>query len=347
MSQLPTIPNQSPTPTTPTTAQRAFPKPEMWWMMLAKSKTLRFFAVSCAFLLFLGGLWITFTTTNPAAKTWLNGDLNLIFLTAMGWAVDAAMPEAWLHVVIQHVEQKTSQLAWFTFVAIGVSLFFLGTILSSIMTTSETSDPLHGLPSDAAGWVLLLLVLLRISIGFVYLTVRQCQEWIDRHDGASSTQQVPPPQVDLQAVLTEAIADLAKQQEQHLAVLAQEQRQIQKRLLTTTQEVQQVQQTLLLALQAASKEEPITSALERLHTRDGEQQAAMFPPQIARTLHTERRKQRSSLRHTHPIHTHPSSPLHTCHLCTQGGRRLSNVPGGSIQQRWVRWFIRCSTGIAV
>lgn len=153
---------------------------EMWWVILAKSKTLRFFAVSCEFILFLGGLWITFTVNDPSSKTWLSGNINMIFLTIMGWAVDAAMPEAWLHVVIQHVQKERGQLGWSKFVAICISVLFIGNIVYSVFTGGDTSGGVSGTPTDATGWILLILVILRISVGFVYITVRQCQEWIKR-----------------------------------------------------------------------------------------------------------------------------------------------------------------------
>src|SRR5581483_11017522 len=155
---------------------------EMWWVILAKSKTLRFFAVSCEFILFLGGLWITFTVNDPASKAWLSGNINLIFLTVMGWAVDAAMPEAWLHVVIQHVQQERGQLGWSKFVARAISVLFIGNIVSSVFTGGDTSGGMRGAPTDATDWILLILVILRISVGFVYITVRQCQEWIKRQN---------------------------------------------------------------------------------------------------------------------------------------------------------------------
>jgi len=153
---------------------------EMWWVILAKSKTLRFFAVSCEFILFLGGLWITFTVNDPESKTWLSGNVNLVFLTVMGWAVDAAMPEAWLHVVIQHVQKERGQLGWSKFVAGAISVLFIGNIIYSVFTGGDTTDGISGAPKDATGWILLVLVILRISVGFVYITVRQCQEWIKR-----------------------------------------------------------------------------------------------------------------------------------------------------------------------
>lgn len=163
---------------------------EMWWVILAKSKTLRFFAVSCEFILFLGGLWITLTVNDPAAKTLLGGNINMVFLTVMGWAIDAAMPEAWLHVVIQHVEKRTGQLSWSKFVAICISLLFVGNIVYSIFTSGDTSDKV-GAPTDVTGWILLCLTILRITVGFVYITVRQCQEWIDRQNQPAS---LPPAQ---------------------------------------------------------------------------------------------------------------------------------------------------------
>lgn len=178
----PTIPASQPVPQPPTLVKAKKQRQEMWWVILAKSKTLRFFAVSCEFILFLGGLWITFTVNDPTSKTWLGGNVNMIFLTIMGWAVDAAMPEAWLHVVIQQVEKKRGQLSWSKFVAICISLLFIGNIVYSVFTGGDKTGGVSGTPADITGWVLLVLTILRIAIGFVYITVRQCQEWIDRQN---------------------------------------------------------------------------------------------------------------------------------------------------------------------
>lgn len=196
------------------------PRAEMWWVILAKSKTLRFFAVSCEFILFLGGLWITLTVNDPSAKTLLGGNIDMVFLTVMGWAIDAAMPEAWLHVVIQHVDKRTGQLGWSKFVAICISLLFIGNIIYSIMTTGNTTDKV-GTPTDTTGWILVCLVILRITIGFVYITVRQCQEWIDRSKGQPAIQASAPttPQVNIQEEVTKAMESITAKFDQRLAAM--------------------------------------------------------------------------------------------------------------------------------
>lgn len=210
---------------------------EMWWVILAKSKTLRFFAVSCEFILFLGGLWITFTVNDPSSKTWLSGNINMIFLTVMGWAIDAAMPEAWLHVVIQHVQKEKGQLGWSKFVAICISVLFIGNIVYSIFTSGDTSKS-TGTPTDATAWILLFLTILRITVGFVYLTVRQCQEWIDR--AKTSEVQTPPalPAVDVEELVSKAVeklaGELASTQKQSLDLFRIEQQ----RLLGKVQDIE-------------------------------------------------------------------------------------------------------------
>lgn len=187
------------------------PRQEMWWVILAKSKTLRFFAVSCEFILFLGGLWITFTVNDPESKAWLGGNINLIFLTVMGWAVDAAMPEAWLHVVIQHVQRERGQLVWSKFVAICISVLFIGNIIYSVFTGGDRTGGVAGAPTDVTSWALLILVILRITVGFVYITVRQCQEWIKRQPGAGQL----PPAMDIQAQFSWSLVAVSAWLEQH------------------------------------------------------------------------------------------------------------------------------------
>lgn len=205
------IPAQQPSPAPKSVKPRKIKqaRQEMWWIILAKSKTLRFFAVSCEFILFLGGLWITFTVNDPESKTWLAGNINMIFLTIMGWAVDAAMPEAWLHVVIQHVQKERGQLGWSKFVAICISVLFIGNIVYSVFTGGDTSGGVSGTPADITGWILLVLVILRISVGFVYITVRQCQEWIKRQNPETAT---PPALLNLDSWSLVALAAYTQQE---------------------------------------------------------------------------------------------------------------------------------------
>lgn len=198
--------HQPPTPAPAPAKQRA----EMWWVILAKSKTLRFFAVSCEFILFLGGLWITFSVTNPDSKNWFGGNVNMVFLTIMGWAVDAAMPEAWLHVVIQHVQQKRGHLSWSKFVAICISILFIGNIVYSVFTSGDKTSA-TGTPTDFTGWILLILIILRISVGFVYITVRQCQEWIDRTQEQPDPTPAPAP-INVQEIVDQALAKATSEQ---------------------------------------------------------------------------------------------------------------------------------------
>ena len=64
-------------------------RPEMWMITLAKSKTMRFFAVSCEFIIFLGCLWLTLVTILPDATGWAWGGIDKFFMVAMGFAVES------------------------------------------------------------------------------------------------------------------------------------------------------------------------------------------------------------------------------------------------------------------
>jgi hypothetical protein len=160
----------------------------------------------------------------------------------MGFAIDAAMPEGWLHVVAQHLEHKPSQQRWSKAVASAMSLLFLGNIVYSFLTTGDTSGGTSGgFPSDVQGWVLLSLMVLRVSVGFLYITVRECQEFISRYEAKAQHTQPPTPAtplVDVEAlvrqVLSESVVSLQSQQQQALQLMRIEQQ----RMLSHVQEVQ-------------------------------------------------------------------------------------------------------------
>src|SRR5581483_7988152 len=117
------------------------PKPEMWWITLAKSKTMRFFAVSCEFIIFLGCLWLTLVTILPSATGWLWGGVDTFFMVAMGFAVDAALPEAWLHVVDQYLEKKKAQLWWSVPIAVAMLLLVIANVIYTKITGQNEAKP--------------------------------------------------------------------------------------------------------------------------------------------------------------------------------------------------------------
>jgi hypothetical protein len=227
-----------------TNSQQPTKREEMWVIQLAKSKIVRAFAVSCELMLFLGGLWVTLTVNEPDALTWAIGPivLNTVVMTAMGWAVDAALGESWLHVVIQHVKQETGMEKWSRAVAVGISLLFAANIVYALVARDASQVAQQSGGMNATTLVLFLLTALRIFIGFVYITVRECQGWITRHKAETasappalidewplvaalaSIQQLPQTLTDLQADMEKQLEKLASTQQSALVGLVNEQR---------------------------------------------------------------------------------------------------------------------------
>lgn len=196
--------------------QPAPPKEEMWLIILAKSKTMRFFSVSCEFILFLGCLWLTMTTILPDTIGWANGSINGFFLVAMGFAVDAAMPEAWLHVVDQWTDnpRKIMHLRWSVGIAIAMSLLVVANVTYSKISGTSAEHPTG--PMEA---VVNTLLIARILIGISYVAIRECQSFLDR-------KQAKQQPIMSQAItdLQQIIADLQTQFGQRLVAIATEQK---------------------------------------------------------------------------------------------------------------------------
>lgn len=142
-------------------------KPEMFFIDLAKSKVILFAAKSCELVIFFGGLWITLVMTNHDAASWLSGSINSFFITTMAFAVDAAFPESWLHVVLQHVEQKTNQFRWSVSVAIAMTLL----VALNVVGTEVKNMP---------DWFSPALIIVRMLVGFGYVAIRECQVLLSR-----------------------------------------------------------------------------------------------------------------------------------------------------------------------
>lgn len=197
------------TPAAPT------PRDEMWLITLAKSKTMRFFAVSCEFMIFLGCLWLTLVTILPDAAGWLSGGIDNFFLVSLGFAVDAALPEAWLHVVDQYTTtpRKIAQLRWSVPIAIGMLLLVVANFIYAKLEGTTGAQP-----SGAMETVVNILLIARMFIGISYVTIRECQSFLDRKQ--TSQQPATPALPDLQQQIAEAIAEVSHAFEQRLADLA-------------------------------------------------------------------------------------------------------------------------------
>lgn len=241
-----------PTVNTPPNARE-----EMWLIILAKSKTMRFFAVSCEFIIFLGCLWLTLVTILPAATNWANGTIDKFFLVAMGFAVDAALPEAWLHVVDQYTEtpRKKAHLKWSIPIAIGMLLLVVANIVYTKLAGNSR-------PDAALNVVVDVLLIARMFLGISYVTIRECQSFLDRKQARQQ-----PLAVDLDQRITEAIASLTAQLEARLAPLAAEQA----RMLASIQQLQAaaasapaVDHQAVIAGVLAQLEPRFTSAMKRL-----------------------------------------------------------------------------------
>jgi hypothetical protein len=202
---------------------------EMWWLTIAKSKTMRFFAVSCEFIIFLGCLWLTLVTVLPNAEGWFNGTIDSFFIVAMSFAVDAALPEAWLHVVDQYTEtpRKRSQLAWSIPIAGGMLILVVANIIYAKVTGQSSTAP----SGSAAIWVDILLIS-RMFIGISYVTIRECQSFLDRKH--AKQQPAPLAPIEVQALVHQEMSSLQTTFQQMLAGMTDEQA----RLTQTLQQLQ-------------------------------------------------------------------------------------------------------------
>ncbi len=253
---------------------RPTPKPEMWVLTLVKSKTMRFFAVSCELVIFLGCLWLTLVTILPSATGWLWGGVDDVFLVAMGFAVDAALPEAWLHVVDQWAEKKHHHLWWSIPIAIAMLLLVVANVVYAKLTGTRGVPPV-----GATASLVDMLLIARMVIGICYVTIRECQSFIDRKQ---YQQQSPSSQVlviDMEELRRKTIDDLAEKQQQALELLRSEQH----RLFTTVQEVRERQHTLQIAGPALSKDEIVNMIIERLQPLVVEQQTGQHTALVARS----------------------------------------------------------------
>ena len=158
---------------TPITTERE----EMWYITLAKSKIMRFFSVSCELVIFFGCLWLTLVTILPGAEKWLDGGVNSFFLVVMGFAVDAAMPESWLHVVEQHLEKRATQFKW----SIAIAIAMLILVICNIVYTKVVGET-GKTPDGAMGIIVNSLLIARMFIGICYVTIRGCQDFLTRKE---------------------------------------------------------------------------------------------------------------------------------------------------------------------
>lgn len=247
-------------------------KPEMWFIDLAKSKVILFAAKSCELVIFFGGLWLTLVMTNHDAANWASGGINNFFITTMGFAVDAAFPESWIHVVAQHFDQKKGQFRWSVSIAIAMSLLVgLNVVSTEIETNAHVNLPV---------WVTATFITIRMFVGFGYVAIRECQGLLDRKSAEKQAgSPVQPPALDIQKQIEEALAKQAKEQTDMLADLSKRletatnlSRIENQRLLTTIQEVENAQKTLQLPPPALSENDVVNSVLARLETLFLEQQ---------------------------------------------------------------------------
>jgi hypothetical protein len=211
-----------PMPTQQHKMTRQAPRPEMWLIMLAKSKTMRFFAVSCEFVIFLGCLWLTLVTILPDATGWLWGGVDAFFMVAMGFAVDAALPEAWLHVVDQWAEKKNQQLLWSIPIAIAMLLLVVANVVYTKLAGRNGAPP-----SGTTEALVNTLLIARMFIGICYVTIRECQSFIDRKDYHQQFAQPLTSTVAIEELVGKAINDLAEKQEASLRRFADAQQQTQ------------------------------------------------------------------------------------------------------------------------
>lgn len=193
---------------------------EMWLITMAKSKTMRFFAVSCEFIIFLGCLWLTLVTIMPEATGWLNGSIDKFFLIALGFAVDAALPEAWLHVVDQFTDtpRKTTQLKWSIPIALGMLLLVGANFVYAKLAGASGKEP-----TGALAVVVNTLLIARMFIGISYVTIRECQSFLDRKQGKQPPHNAPHLQLEaIEQRIAEASQELQTQLEQRVATFTAE-----------------------------------------------------------------------------------------------------------------------------
>ena len=122
------------------------------------------------------------------------GSINGFFLTSMGFAVDAAFPESWLHVVAQKLEGKRAQFKWS--VAIAIAMLVLVAING---ITAGAEGVLH---VEMPKWLLATVIITRLLMGICYVAIRECQSFINRR---IAEQQQVLPAVDVLAQIDTAI----------------------------------------------------------------------------------------------------------------------------------------------
>lgn len=271
-------------------------KPEMWFMDLAKSRIMLFFSKSCELVLFFGCLWITLTMTDPTAKTWANGIINTVFITIMGFAIDAAFPESWMHVVLQRLEGKDEQFKWSRAIALTMTFLVAANVIYTMFAGDSGNTAASGIPTNAQGWIVDSLIIVRLLVGISYVAIRECQGMIDRR-----TPLTPPAlqsdswqwvglaahlqQEFLQALtkqggeLTEMIRDLSARVEQEKNALRAEDQ----RLLASMQETKNTPSDLL-----------VQGVCERLKTLFLEQSATTIP-QMAPPKSGEEKRQKNAV----------------------------------------------------
>ncbi len=198
--------------TQPTTAnQPQSNRPEMYFLDLAKSKVVMFAGKSCELVIFFGCLWITLVMTNPGAVSWLDGGINSFFLTSMGFAVDAAFPESWLHVVAQRLEGKHTQFKWS--VAIAIAMLILVAVNG---ITAGAEGVLHvSMPK----WLLATVIITRLLVGICYVAIRECQAFISRR---TAEQHQVLPATDVRAQIDMAIQSFSESLDRRFSESASE-----------------------------------------------------------------------------------------------------------------------------
>lgn len=291
MTQTQSTPNQPQAPGLQSNASnpKAKQKPEreeMWWLMLAKSKTMRFFSVSCEFIIFLGCLWLTLVTIMPDAESWAYGGINKFFLVAMGFAVDAALPESWLHVVGQYIDKQWSQFRWSVSIAVLMMILVIANIVYTKLTGSDGQSA-AGIP-----WLVDTLLIARMFIGIVYVTIRECQEFISRkqakrmiapEDLAHTLQPIIAQVQDIQAQTTSAIAKVEARTAAALQKMGDEQTRIATLNTLIAEREQQtpvIDQTAIVNAVIAHFAEQFETAMARLT----EQQARLLQAPEHRAL---------------------------------------------------------------
>lgn len=175
-------------------------KQEMWFLDLAKSKIIMAASKSCELVIFFGTLWLTLVTIVPGAEGWANGIVNTVFMAVLGFAVDAAMPESFLHVVLQYLEEKRNQLKWSIPLAIAMFALVVANVLYSKLD-----------PAGNMTWLINTLLILRMIIGICYVSVRECQNLIDRHHPTFPRATIEEKFEHIEALIAQQVAQFEQQ----------------------------------------------------------------------------------------------------------------------------------------